>query len=118
MRRILKGLNEIVGIRGSMVVSEDGMVISSCLGRSLDEEKVAAMASNVINNTHKALELHGLEKFSRFTLKSSHGKMVFLDCGIAYLVVVMDQRIELGPGEIELTSAGRRIRNMGEMRIG
>jgi len=118
MRRILKGLNEIAGIRGSMIISDDGMVISSCLGRSLDEEMVAAMAGSVINSTRKALERHGLRSFTQFTLKASHGKMIFIDSGVAYLVVVMDEKIVLGPGEIEVASAARRIRDMGEMRIG
>jgi hypothetical protein len=117
MRRVLKGLNEVVGIRGSMVVSHDGMVIASCLGRRLDEEKVAAMASTVVMNTRRALERQGLRTFSRFTLTASHGKMVFNDTGIAYLVVVMDKAIDLGPTDIEIESAAMRIRSIAEMRI-
>ena len=117
MRKILKALNEVVGVRGSMVVSDDGMVIASCLGRHLDEEKVAAMASSVVMNTRRALERHGIRHFSRFTMSSSHGKMVFNDTGIAYLVVVMDKNIDLGPTDIEIESAAMRIRTMGEMRL-
>jgi predicted regulator of Ras-like GTPase activity (Roadblock/LC7/MglB family) len=117
VRKILKGLNEVVGIRGSMIVSHDGMIVASCLGRHLDEEKVAAMASAVVMNTRRALERQGLKHFSRFTLTSSHGKMVFNDTGIAYLVVVMDKSIDLGPTDIEIESAAMRIRSTGEMRI-
>ncbi len=118
MRKILKGLNEIVGIRGSMVVSHDGMVVASCLGPPLDEEKVAAMASNVVMGTRRALDRHGLRNFSRFTMTSSHGKMVFTDTGIAYLVVVMDRNLDLGPTDIEIESAAMRIRAIAEMKIG
>lgn len=117
MRKILKGLNEVVGIRGSMVISEDGMVVASCLGRKLDEERVAAMASSVVMNTRRALERHGIRNFGKFTLSSSHGKMIFNDTGIAYLVVVMDKNIDPGPTEIEVESAAMRIRAMGEMRL-
>lgn len=117
MRKILKGLNETMGVRGSIVVSHDGMVIESCLDPALDEEKVAAMASAVVRGTRKALEKQGLRSFQRYTLSSSHGQMVFSDTGIAYLVVVLDRRIDLGPTEIEIESASMRIRAMGEIRI-
>jgi predicted regulator of Ras-like GTPase activity (Roadblock/LC7/MglB family) len=118
VRKILDGLNETIGIRGSMVVSGDGMVIASCLGRQLDEEKVAAMASNAVMSIRRALGKQGLPDFGRFTLTASHGKLVFTDTGIAYLVVVMDRNIDLGPTDIEIESAAMRIRSLGEMRIG
>ena len=118
MRKILKGLNEAVGIRGSMIISEDGMVIASCLGRQLDEDRVAAMASSAVMNIRRSLSGQGMPSFSRFTLTASHGKLVFTDTGIAYLVVVMDRNIDLGPTDIEIESAAMRIRGMGEMKIG
>jgi len=118
MRKILKGLNEVVGIRGSMVVSRDGMVIASSLSRQLDEEKVAAMASNAVMSTHRALERKGISSFSRFTLVSSHGKLVFTAAGSTYLVVVMDRNIDLGATDIELESAAMRIRAVSEIKIG
>jgi predicted regulator of Ras-like GTPase activity (Roadblock/LC7/MglB family) len=115
VRRILKGLNELVGIRGSMVVSEDGMVIAACLGRALDEDRVAAMASNVVMNLRRATRKHGIESFDRITLVSSHGKMLFKDTGIAYLVVVMDPNIAIGPTNLEIESAAMRIKSAGMM---
>ena len=118
MRNVLKGLNETIGIRGSMVVSDDGMVIASCLGRQLDEDKVAAMASNAVMSIRRALGRQDLPNFIRFTLSASHGKLVFTDTGIAYLVVVMDRNIDLGPTDIEIESAAMRIRSLGEMKIG
>ncbi|MHC4473119.1 MAG: roadblock/LC7 domain-containing protein [Planctomycetota bacterium] len=117
MRKILKGLNELVGIRGSMVVSQDGMVIAACLGRPLDEDRVAAMASNVVMNVRNALKKHDIESFDRITLVSSHGKLIFKDTGIAYLVVVMDRNIALGPTNLEIESAAMRIKSVGKMRI-
>ncbi len=117
MRRILKDLSYVPGIRGSMVVSHDGMVIAASLHRPLDDEKVAAMASAVIMKTRKALASCGLESFRRLTMVSSHGKMLFTDTGIAYLVVVMSRNLDLGPASIEIESAARRIRSLGEMRI-
>jgi predicted regulator of Ras-like GTPase activity (Roadblock/LC7/MglB family) len=117
MRRILKQLNEVVGVKGSLVVTKDGIVIASHLGRQLEEDVVAAMAANVVLSTRRTLEGNGLRHFSRFTLVATHGKMVFTDAGPAFLVVVMDRNVELAPVDIEVESAAMRIRNLGEIRV-
>jgi predicted regulator of Ras-like GTPase activity (Roadblock/LC7/MglB family) len=110
-------LNDVVGVKGSAIVTKDGMVIASHLSRQLEEDVVAAMAADVILRTRRALESHGLRHFARFTLVASHGKMVFTDTGPAFLVVVMDRNVELGPVDIEIESAAMRIRNVGEIRV-
>ena len=43
--------------------------------------------------------------------------MAFTDAGPAFLVVVMDRNVDLGPVDIEIESAAMRIRNMGEIRV-
>ena len=117
MRRILKQLNDVVGVKGSLVLTKDGIVIASHLTRQLEQDVVAAMAANVIRSTRKTLERYGLRHFARFTLVASHGKMVFTDTGPAFLVVVMDRNVELGPVGIEIESAAMRIRQTGEIRV-
>ena len=117
MRRILKQLNDVVGVKGSAVVTKDGIVVASHLTRSLKEDVVAAISANVIQQTRRALERHGVRRFSRLTLVAGHGKMVFTDTGPAFLVVVTDRNVELGPVDIEIESAAMRIRNMGEIRV-
>ena len=117
MRRILKQLNDVVGVKGSVAVSKDGMVIASNLGRQLEEDVVAAMAASVILSCRRALERFGLRHFDRFTLVASHGKMVFADTGPAFLVVVMDRTADVGPVQIEIESAAMRIRQLGEIRV-
>lgn len=115
MREHLTDLNETAGIRGSMIVTRDGMVVASRLGKGLDEEKVAAMASSIVVSTLKLLEARNLGEFSRFTLNASHGKLVFCATGAAYLVVVLEKDIDLGPAAIEIRSAARRIQDATRM---
>ena len=117
MRRILEQLNDVVGVKGSLVLTKDGIVIASHLTKQLEQDVVAAMAANVIRSTRKSLERYGLRHFARFTLVASHGKMVFADTGPAFLVVVMDRNVELAPVDIEIESAAMRIRNLGEIRV-
>ncbi len=117
MQSVLEDLNELIGISGSLVVSRDGMVISSRLSGSLDQDRVAAMASNVVLRTGRALADRGLGPFSRLSLTSSDGEMVFEATGEAYLVVVMDRGIDLGQAELEIRSTARRIGALGEIHI-
>ena len=117
MRRTLKRLNDVVGVKGSLVVTKDGIVIAAHLNRHLSEDLVAAMAAGVIRSTRRHLERFGLRHFARFTMVATHGKMVFTDSGPAFLVVVMDRNVELGPVDIEIESAAMRIRNLGEIRV-
>ena len=43
----LERMQDSVGVRGSMVVTGDGLVMASLLGHDLEEDRVAAMASSV-----------------------------------------------------------------------
>jgi predicted regulator of Ras-like GTPase activity (Roadblock/LC7/MglB family) len=118
MQTLLKNLNELVGIRGSLVVSSDGMVIASQLTGGLDEDRVAAMASNVVLRASRALKERGLAQFSRLSLTSSDGEMIFEATGIGYLVVVMERGIDLGQADLEIRSTALRITTLGEIHIG
>lgn len=117
MRRILKQLNDVVGVKGSLAITRDGMVVASHLGNGLEEELVAAMASSALRSMQRALEPHALDGFRRLTLVASHGKLVLADAGPAYLVVVMDRNVDVAPVQIEIESAAMRIRQRGEIRV-
>ena len=79
----LERMADSVGVRGSMVVTGDGLVMASLLGHDLEEDRVAAMASSVIRGTQVALKEIG-GAFNRFVLTSVHGRMVFFDTGPAF----------------------------------
>ncbi len=117
MRRILKQLSDVAGIKGSMVVTQDGIVVASHLSGQLKENVVGAVASSVISSTRRDLATHGFQGFTRFTLVASQGKMVYIETGSAFLVVVVDRNVELGPVEIEIESAAMRIRKQGAIRV-
>ncbi|NUM35698.1 MAG: roadblock/LC7 domain-containing protein [Candidatus Brocadiae bacterium] len=111
MRRILQQLNREVGVKGSMVVSPDGLVVMAELGEGIDQEVVAAMASSTIVSTKRALSLCGSEKFDRLILTAAHGKIVFVDIELAYLLVLTDKNINIDFTLLEIDGAAHRIRN-------
>lgn len=106
MREILIELNEHAGVKGSLVVTEDGMVVASALGKGLEQETLAAVSSMMIQTAKKCLDAN----LDRIIMTSSHGKLVLEDLGNAYIVVVTNSYINLDVTLIEIQSAGRKIR--------
>lgn len=111
MVTILEGLNKEVGIIGSQVVTQDGIVVASALGPDLDDDTVAALASNAIIAAKKGMAMLGDNNCYRFVLRAVHGKMVFEDIGIAYLVVVTHQNVSLNQAQIAIKGAAYKIRH-------
>ena len=109
MIEILQELNKEVGVIGSLVVTRDGMVVASALGPHLDSDTVGALASNIIIATKKAMSLMGDAQSYRFVLASTHGRLVFEDIGIAYLVCVTHQNIALDQILLAMKTASYRI---------
>jgi len=112
---ILENLNRCVGIKGSMVVTPDGVVVASQLGAGLEEDRVAAIASVLIPGIRRALERAQLGPFSRCMLTATDGKLVIVDAGIAFLVVATDSTIRLDVTMLEIDAAARRIERKGQL---
>jgi predicted regulator of Ras-like GTPase activity (Roadblock/LC7/MglB family) len=110
MQDILEGLNQVAGIKGSMVVTREGVVVSEALGPDLDSTTVAAVSSHMIQVAARSLEVLERGMFDRFTLTSAHGRMVFVDLEVGYLVVITKMEMKLQQLLIEVESAARRIR--------
>lgn len=109
MKEILEGLNQEAGVIGSMVVTTDGMVVASKLGPSLDEDTVAALAAYMLSSVKKAMSIVGEQTTSQFEVTSDFGRMIFLDVGPAYLVVVTHQSINVDQTMIAIRSAAYKI---------
>ena len=110
MIEILKDLNQVAGVKGCMVVTQDGIVVSAQLGHDLDQEAVAAVSSQMIRTARGGMEAIGMKPFKRFVQVCSWGRMVFVDLEIAYLVVITSQNIKLDVIVMEIDSTARRIR--------
>jgi len=115
MKDILSELNREVGVKGSMVLTQDGIVVASDLSPGLSDEVVAAVASGAIQSLNNALTKVGQPNVSKYVLEAGFGKIVFIDIGIAYLVVILDPRINMDVTLIAISGAAYRIRQMGQI---
>ncbi len=117
MDEILNELNERIGIKGSLVVTEDGITITSAFRVPSDEERVAALAHALISASKTALLRCGLKGFARCELTADYGKVVMLDLGVAFLVVVTDRKVDFSSAIVDIQSAAKRIRRLGTIRV-
>jgi predicted regulator of Ras-like GTPase activity (Roadblock/LC7/MglB family) len=115
MKDVLTSLNKEVGVKGSMIVTRDGVVVAAEILPPLNSDQVAAIASNSIQRVNSALRGLGAKNFSRYLFSSSYGKMIFTETGDAYLVVVLDKHINIDFTMLAVASAARKIRNLGSM---
>lgn len=117
MNDILEELNDRVGIKGSLVVTEDGIIITSAFRAPSDEERVAALAHSIISSSKTALLRCGLKGFSRCELTADYGKMIILDLGVSFLVVVTDRKVDFASAIVDIQSAAKRIRRLGTIQV-
>ena len=114
MQKILAELNKVGGVKGSMVVTKDGVVVAESLGPDLEKTTVAAVSSHMIQVTDRGLQDLSRGNFEQLTLTSAHGRMVFVNLGVGYLVVVTKMEMKLGQLLIEVESAARKIKGLNK----
>ena len=115
MKTILAELNETIGARGSLIVSQDGLVIAADVRPGCDSDRLAAMGAAILSGVGKGLSSAGMAAFTQCEVAAERGKVILVAAGPAYLLVLVGPRIELGPGSVEIKSAARRIAKAAEL---
>ena len=110
MEQILERLEGEAWIRGSMIVSDEGMVVLERVSQDLDRDAVAALASDLVTEVSEGLREAGMEAFARIVLTATAGELVVVGCGSVYLVVIAAAGSEAF--YIEIDSAARQLRRL------
>ena len=110
METVLERLGKEAWVRGSMIVSDEGMVILERLVGNLDRDAVAALAYDLVTEVAMGLADARMEPFQRIVLSATAGELVVVGCGSVYLVVVAAAGSEAF--YIEIDSAARRLRKL------
>lgn len=117
MLEVLDELNTRPGIRGSLVATPDGMVVASRLQGTFDPETAAALTSALLAGAQAIGRHCAGQGIQRFALVSTRGKVIMVDLGNAYLVVVTDRHIDLQGGLIEIESSANTLRKLGRLPV-
>lgn len=117
MREVLRELNTLAGIKGSLVVTHDGIVVTSELSSELDEDTTAALVGNVVTQTHRLLEIGNYDEMDRMIMTASRGKIVIQNLENCNLVVVTNQFINIDLTLLEISSAAVKLRELGKLTV-
>ncbi|OGL43139.1 MAG: hypothetical protein A2W05_05070 [Candidatus Schekmanbacteria bacterium RBG_16_38_10] len=117
MKEILQDLNKEVGIKGSLILTKDGIIVVSALGYMLREDTVAAVASISIKSVNTALKSIKMDNCTKLIFNAEFGKIVFVECGNAYIAVVLDKHINIDLTMLSIMSTAHTIKNMGNISI-
>jgi predicted regulator of Ras-like GTPase activity (Roadblock/LC7/MglB family) len=110
MEAILNKLEKEAWVRGSMIVSNEGMVVLERLAGDLDRDAVAALAGDLVTEVSASLKEAGHEPFRRIVLSATTGDLVVVDCGTVYLVVITAAGSEAF--YIEIDSAAQQLKRV------
>ena len=111
MYQILEELNKTSGVTGSMLVSQDGIVIAADLESKLQDEIVGAMAASIMSAAQKSVERLNKTPLKQVTIEASKGKMFLADVGIGVLVVTTESEVNIGLVRLEIRNAAEKIKN-------
>lgn len=115
MKQILQELNATISSRGSIVVAPDGMLVASDVREGVDVERLSAMGAAILTEIGRSLDRAGLQAFSQVEVAADQGKVILVEAGPTYLLVLLGARLEIGPGSIEIRSAAHRIAREAEL---
>ena len=109
--RILSDLNKTDGIKGSMVVGKDGLVIASQLPSGIDSELIGAMASAAYGSAERTATEINQGALEQMMIEGAYGKTIMVDAGDGILVVLTDSKVNLGLIRIHIKRSAEKIRS-------
>ena len=109
MYSVLSDLNKTTGIKGSMLVGNDGIIIAADIDSQLEDETVGAMSASIVSNVFKAMERIKSESPSQITIEAEHGKLFLSDAGVGILTVITEKDVNIGLVRLEVKNAIAKI---------
>ena len=117
MKSILENLNRSLGVTGSAVMTCDGMLVESAISGpserlgvgGYDQEALVAIGSSLVLSTGRALRPLDGAGLALMTVDGSRGKIVLVNAGRAFLLVVTDSTISLDSTMLDIRVAVERI---------
>ncbi len=108
-------LNRARGIKGCALVMRDGMTVAECLGDRFRDDVVSGLVSFLISTTNRTLEGGKMGEFRRLALHSTHGKVLLIELGGPYLVVLLDQFANLESCQADVKAAAQHLRRLSKL---
>lgn len=109
MYTVLSDLNKTSGVRGSLLVGSDGIIIAADLDSRLEDETVGALSASIVSNVGKAMERLKNEPTKQITIEAENGKLFLTDAGVGILTVITEKDVNIGLVRLEIKNAVSKI---------
>ncbi len=109
MDTILRQLNTVRGVGGSILISEDGLTMASNLRNDIDEESVAASVADVIERSRALAEKTSAAAPTLIHTQGQNGGIIILAAGPAFLIILTDPNANLALLQLEATPFAESI---------
>jgi uncharacterized protein len=109
MREILRQTTKVPGVRGTVVIGEDGFVIASELSGGEDPQAIAALLSRVWTSVEGAFGRLEQGQPQRMILSGSSETVVIHSLGEALLVALVRRDANMGMVLVEVKGAVKKL---------
>ncbi len=110
MEEALSQLNKTTGVRGSMLVGIDGIIIASEVEEGIDQEVAAAETVALLKTTERSLSKLYSGPVIRGMVSGELGKVLFMGSEMGLLIALTEPEANLGLVWLELKNAMQRLR--------
>ena len=117
MAQVLRQMNQRAAAKGSLVVTNDGMVVAGVMEEEMRKDIVGALSSFLISATVRCLKQGGIGSFGRMMMTATHGKVVIQSLRDYFLVVIADQFADTESTLEAVTEAGQELRTLMQINV-
>lgn len=110
---ILRDLNKVEGISGSLIADNDGNVLCDNMSQGTDTSLFGPMAHVITSSSKRLLSSANQGEIQRVLVESYGGKALFLHVGNTYFVVLMEISANVG---LVMVSAKRAAKDIIELK--
>jgi len=115
MHAILTQLNKTQGVKGSMVVNRDGIVVAGEFADEIDEKGMGAIASSILAALEGAVKRIAIGKLTRFIIQGNEAKVAIVDTGPALLLILLHHDTNMGLLNVEIKEAAQKVVEQAKM---
>ena len=109
MKEILNEINDIPGVKGSIVLDKEGLVIASNIMSGLEERTISAMVANIFHEIAAALSSGQGENLSGVQLLTDEGTVIFQCAPECIITVITEPGANIGLVSLKMKASLDRL---------
>jgi hypothetical protein len=110
MQDVLESLTQVSGVRGSLLVGRDGMIIASDLPQEISDDRVAAVTGAIAATVQDSLAKLDRGPLMHAQIDAEDGKVFLQEAGRGLLVVLAQREVNTGLIRLEMKAAVDELR--------